>query len=258
MDPLNGASSQGAQQIQEGKCKKHAQETIKYFCRTHKSVICGDCIVSEHQKCATEFIKDLAKNYKESSEFKTMVRQIQKLETDTAENKTRIERSREENKTLLENVLKDIQNFHREIHVWLDKMENILEVEVRKIYDDNENLLSQLNDKITNISSEIDRIKEELNSYLYQADNLFIRSVECQSRIGNVDKSVSEVKPNNVIKTYAFEPEIKVKEIFTSSVKLGIIRDNRVMKAGEKQMTDTEASSKIVYRLPGIVCCSSP
>jgi xanthine dehydrogenase molybdopterin-binding subunit B len=64
---------------QAEKCKKHQTENIKYYCCNHDLVGCGDCIVSYHQKCETKFIRNLAKNIEESSDFKNILKGVNNL-----------------------------------------------------------------------------------------------------------------------------------------------------------------------------------
>jgi hypothetical protein len=249
---IPGDKGRGKQK-QEVKCKKHTREAIKYYCRNHDRVVCGDCIVSDHMTCKPEFITDLGKKFEESSEFKNLLGQFKKWEVDIAESEPRIESYRKENHTLFDNAIREIKKFRKDINVWLDTMEKNIEAEVRKISEENEMHLSELEKKIRNVSDEIVKIKDELDTNVYPADSLFIRRVECKPKVDIVTKAVSEFKSVKSIKTYSFEPETKVKEMLTSSMKLGIIKVTSMIKTENKPTTEAGPTVKNVYQLPGTV-----
>jgi formamidopyrimidine-DNA glycosylase len=113
--------------------------------------------------------------------------------------------------------------------------------------------LSELEKKIRHVNDEIVKIKEDLDTNVYQAESLFIRRVECKPKEDAVAKAMSELKSDKGIETYSFEPETKMKEMLTSSVKLGIIKITSVKKAENKPTTGAESSVKTVYHRPGTV-----
>jgi hypothetical protein len=139
-------------QKQEDKCKKHTREAIKYYCRNHDTVGCGDCIVLDHRTCKPEFIRDLAKKFEETPKFKNLLGQIEKWKADITESEPRIERYRKENQALFDNAIREIKKFRKEINVWLDTLEKNIEAEVKQIFEENEMHLSELEKKIRYVS----------------------------------------------------------------------------------------------------------
>lgn len=222
LDPFHPGSSDSGLQIQEEKCKKHIKETIKYYCLSHDSVICGDCLVLDHPKCEPKFIKDVANNFEESSKFKDFVIKMPKWEADKEEGTMHVERNRKDNKALLDNALQKLRKSREEINVWLDKMEKDIEIEARKISDDNELLLSEIEKNLEAVSDDINTIKEKMDTKLYHRETLFINMVECKPKIDAIEATFSDIKTKNEIRTYAFEPEINVNE--TSFLRVGVIK----------------------------------
>jgi hypothetical protein len=236
LDPISGSQFQRKLRTREEKCKTHTSESVKYYCSVHDFIGCGDCIVSNHRTCEPEFIRDLALNLEASSEFKSMISKLQNSDVEKVESETRIARYRKENNMLVAKALRDIKEFRRDIECWLDKMETYIKTEVRKISDDNEKSFSQLQQKVVEISDDIDRINQLLDSNIHHGENLFIRMIECKPEVGIIDKTLSEIKSKLVFQRYKFERGEDMKEMLKSSDKLGSIKV--ITKTEKKQFNE--------------------
>jgi len=53
-------------------CEEHPKELLKYFCKEHKSLHCGDCIVLKKHLCDMLKISDVANGYKSSDGYKQL------------------------------------------------------------------------------------------------------------------------------------------------------------------------------------------
>ncbi|XP_052791754.1 E3 ubiquitin-protein ligase TRIM71-like [Mya arenaria] len=42
-------------------CKTHPEESIKYFCSAHQTLICGHCAVQNHRSCHADVISDISR-----------------------------------------------------------------------------------------------------------------------------------------------------------------------------------------------------
>ncbi|XP_060551913.1 E3 ubiquitin-protein ligase TRIM33-like, partial [Ruditapes philippinarum] len=114
------------------KCKKHDDENIKFYCRSHDVVGCGDCIVLEHTLCKPEYIKDLAKTFADEDVHKSIVKRVEDLRKMKSDYEQEIEKSKEEIGKMNEKALKDIREFRREINTCLDEAEANLLSEMKK------------------------------------------------------------------------------------------------------------------------------
>jgi hypothetical protein len=240
-------------QSQAEKCKKHTTENIKYYCRNHDSVACGDCLVFDHRKCEPGFIRDLAKNITESSDFKNILKEVENLTDFKTEMELSLERNRKENTEFHDKAIHEIQTCRAEINAWLDNVASKIEAEETEIWKENEIMLSKLEDWIKIIHDMIDEVRDEISTDRYIRENLFIRVIECKSKLSEfVTKSVPEIKLNLDIKPFAFEPNQKL-FVFTKSENLGKIRVGRgnidmqtIREGRQKEMTCIDGSSNVV------------
>jgi len=69
-------------------CEDHPRELIKYFCPTHKSLHCGDCIVQSKHRCEMEMISTVSGNFKESSDYRDIEMKICALNDNACKNKS--------------------------------------------------------------------------------------------------------------------------------------------------------------------------
>lgn len=66
-------------------CAVH-NETVKFYCKQHIEVGCGECMVMKHNGCTIEYIKDLAINVKKGEQLKLILKQVDYIELFTVEN----------------------------------------------------------------------------------------------------------------------------------------------------------------------------
>jgi hypothetical protein len=92
------------------KCKKHDDEIIKFYCRSHNVVGCGDCIVLEHTSCKPEYIKDLAKTFTDGDVYESIVKHLRNKKSDYEQE---IEKSKDESEKMSEKALKKSVNLER-------------------------------------------------------------------------------------------------------------------------------------------------
>jgi vacuolar-type H+-ATPase subunit I/STV1 len=225
LSPLGKNVSQGKQQAESNeKCKTHVRENVKYYCRKHDIVTCGDCIVGDHQGCKLDFISNLANQFENSSEFKDIVQKIEKLEAAQKENKTQIDRNRKENKACLDTALAEIKKFRKDINEHLDKVETEIIFEANKMAKQNDDILDQLEKMLSVAEQDIDDIRNNLDANMIQGVTLFIRTKEYKPKLSKSDESITLIRAQNAIRGFTFEQEKQLADLIKSSVKLGCLR----------------------------------
>jgi DNA repair exonuclease SbcCD ATPase subunit len=183
-------------------------------------VTCGDCNVADHNGCKFEFISVLAKKFENSSEFKDMVKTLEKLDAETKESKKRLASNRKENKAFLDKALSEIKKFRKEINDHLDKVEKEIVSEANKMYTEIEALMSKL-EKMTSVTEQdIADLRNNLDSKIIQGEKLFIRTKEYKPKLRKVDGNISYIRTNNVLKSFTFEQEKQLAGMIRSGVTL--------------------------------------
>jgi hypothetical protein len=226
-------------QKQEEKCKKHTTEVIKYYCRNHDSVGCGDCLVAFHQRCETKFIRDIANNIEESPDFKNILKEADDLDVLKATMETSLERNRNENTESHDKAIQGIQQVRTEINTWLNKVTSQIESEEMKVWKDNEIRLSKLENLITTTSDMINKVRDEINTEKYSGEILFIHMVEGKSEIKEfATKTVPQIKSSLDVKCFTFERNQSL-AVCTKSANLGVIKEDVQTIIPERKKTDT-------------------
>jgi hypothetical protein len=210
------------------KCKTHVREYVKYYCRKHDMVTCGDCNVANHHGCKMEFISKLADKFENSSEFKDIVTKIEKLEAERKENKVQLDSNRKENKTCLNKALAEIKKFRKDINEHLDKVEKEIIFEANKMTKQNDDIIDQVEKMLSVAEQDIGDIRDNLDANMIQGETLFIRTKEYKPKLSKVDESVSLIRKKNVIRGFTFEQEKQLADMIKSGVKLGCLRRDHV------------------------------
>ncbi|XP_045169029.2 E3 ubiquitin-protein ligase TRIM33-like isoform X2 [Mercenaria mercenaria] len=203
------------------KCKFHKNETIKYYCRKHDIVGCGDCMVLGHGACKPEFVKDLVKDFQENGVFRRFVGKLENLTSAIAESEKKIQDDMRENKTMYEIALKEIIKFRADINEYLDKAETDVITEVNRFKSENENLLVKLEKNCKELSCKIGKVKQVINAENCRGTSLFIHSVECKPDVLDIERALAQLKLKNNIEKITFVPDKQLFNIVASKTKLG-------------------------------------
>lgn len=233
------------------KCKQHDGESIKYYCRKHEVVGCGDCMVNGHNACNSKYIKDLSDNFDQNQEYKTLMRKLKKLISERMDFETEIHKNKQINKSMHEKALKDIRQFRLDVNEYLDKAEASMIAKAFDIMEENERLLTKLDHDCKTLSTEHIEITEKLDRELFKDNVLFIHAVECKPKLTASERYISEMKSMQ-IKTFKFEFDQQLRNILSSARNFGTyaISTSAVFNKNTK-LADDEGKNDF-YILKGI------
>lgn len=203
-------------------CKQHDGETVKFYCRTHEVVGCGDCMVLEHNACKSEFIKDFSDNFQQNKEYQTLKGNIENLISEKKDSEKEIQDHQRDNKLMLEKALGDIRQFRLDINKYLDKVEADVISEAKGIMRENETLLTKLENDCKALSTKLEKMTAMLNSGLFK-DILFIHTVECKPKVPEIALAIADMKSKTMMKKYEFVPETQLRGLSASVKKLGTL-----------------------------------
>ncbi|XP_053386996.1 uncharacterized protein LOC123544260 [Mercenaria mercenaria] len=211
------------------KCKQHNNKAIKFYCRKHESVGCGDCILSDHSTCKPEYIKDLSKNFQEIQDFIDLERKIEQLERESQANNENIKKNRKEFKGVHEEVLTEIRKFRTDINIYLDKAEATIISEMKQILSDNDKLLQNLGNNCSLNLSKIEDLKQTLDPTVHTENALFIQTVRSKAGVLEIEHELSKsIKSICEIKGYEFVPNQKLSSMIESRENLGKLNISKI------------------------------
>ncbi|XP_053389246.1 transcription intermediary factor 1-alpha-like [Mercenaria mercenaria] len=217
------------------KCEKHDHEPIKFYCRTHEIVGCGDCIVLGHTTCKPEYIKDLAKTFKNGDEFKNLMEKLKMFESYKKENGETIKKSKDEAKSMYDRALKEIRQFRSDINIYLDKAEANILSEVEELAAENTEMQRKLEQDVKALTSEIEEVKQKFNTQLHHGNALFINAIRCKSKLDDIEQMNAKIKQAHSVKQFEFIRDENISGILQAAQQLGKLRigsKHEVAKSG--------------------------
>ncbi|XP_045193194.2 E3 ubiquitin-protein ligase TRIM33-like [Mercenaria mercenaria] len=226
------------------KCGKHDNEPIKFYCRTHDIVGCGDCIVLGHATCKPEYIKDLSKTFGNEDEFKNLVAKLKTLEEYKTENGKTIQKNKYEIELTNERALNEIRQFRSNINIYLDKAEANILSEVEQISAENTKMQTKVEQDVKTLISEIEEVKQKLNTQLHHGYSLFINAIRCKSKFDDIEKMHAKIKKEHVLKRFEFIRDENIAGILQAAHHLGKLRINSSL-GGKPQSTDFVVGARV-------------
>ncbi|XP_060558713.1 E3 ubiquitin-protein ligase TRIM33-like [Ruditapes philippinarum] len=186
------------------RCEKHDNEIIKFYCRSHDIAGCGDCIVLGHTSCKPEYINDLAKSFKDGDTYKSIVKRLEDLEKQKTVCEQEIEKGKYECENMNENALKGLREFRTEINKCLDKAEARLLSEMKKLKKENTETQTKIEAVLQSFTSELQEVKQMLDTQLYRDNALFINAVNCKSKLADIEKKYEQSTKDMTLKGFKF------------------------------------------------------
>ncbi|XP_053387255.1 transcription intermediary factor 1-alpha-like [Mercenaria mercenaria] len=223
------------------KCKHHNNEAIKFYCRKHEIIGCGDCFALEHRGCTPEYIKDISKNVQETVDFVNLKRKIELLERQNKATYETVRNNRKDCKEMQEEVLIKIRKFRTDINIYLDKAEADIISEMKLLMSDNDKLLDKLDNECARCTSKCEGLKQKLDPTVHTGDALFIQTVRSKASILEIEHKLSKtVQSVCEVKGYEFIPNQHLSSIIKSREKLGKLNIWNINEPKHDEITNLE------------------
>lgn len=210
-----------AKDVDVEKCKKHDNEVIKFYCRTHDTVGCGDCIIFEHKNCKPEYIKDMAKTYETEKNFKEMIEKLAMLESIKGKSEDLLTKNQREIYDLNEKALERIQQFRSDINNYLDKAEADVRLGMKELTTENFEQHKMLEQDMKLLVKQVEEVKKELNPGRASDTVSFILAVTCKPKIERIERKYEQIRHKNTLKKFEFVRSEKLAEFLKSSLSFG-------------------------------------
>ncbi|XP_060552369.1 E3 ubiquitin-protein ligase TRIM45-like [Ruditapes philippinarum] len=203
------------------KCKTHCGELIKFYCRKHEIVGCGECMIPDHIPCQPENIKDLSKDFQENDSFKSLLGKLDDIRSAIIDNKKRVEEGLKSNITMQEEAKEEIKKFRTRINDYLDKAESNILQELENTHCKNKEILEKLERELLELFARATELGKKIDTETYRESSLFVQAIESKPGIIEIEQEMSRIKMENNIKQYTFIPDQQLKTILLAPEKLG-------------------------------------
>ena len=219
-------------------CKQHENEIIKYFCRCHESVGCGDCMVLEHGDCKPDIIESFSKDFEEKEEFKNMVQQLGTLASAVEYSKGNLNFNKKTLKKMHIKALKDIREFKENIVKILEEMEATILDKANQLKSEHEELLYLFEKDLKALSTEIDRLNRKIGTENYRGKALFIRFIRNKSEVKALEKTLEQMKLKYNVNGFKFQPNLELLDSLPQNLNLGGFEI--MLRSGELEVEEVE------------------
>ncbi|XP_060606577.1 E3 ubiquitin-protein ligase TRIM33-like [Ruditapes philippinarum] len=203
------------------RCEKHDNELIKFYCRSHDIVGCGDCIVLGHASCKPEYINDLAKSFKDGDTYKSIAKRLEDLEKQKTDCEHEIDKGKYECENMNDKALKGLREFRTEINKCLDEAEAKLLSEMKKLRKENTETKAKIEAVLQSFTSELKKVKQMLDTQLFRDNALFINAVNCKSKLADIKNMYEPSTKDMALKGFKFVRNDQMSALLKSEQPVG-------------------------------------
>jgi hypothetical protein len=230
-------------------CYVHKNEIVKFYCREHDSVGCGDCIVLNHASCKIHPVSDVSCNYENSDELVLIKHKIDHLSKNLASCKEKINRSLKTADEIKTDVVKEIKEFRKEMEDYLDKIEADLLREVDEVNERDVSSQKKLQDQCGVLADEIELFQAKLDRCKDKVNNLFVTAKRIQESLQKCQEINEEISSNSQINDYKFSACKEISNLKTRNTCLGNLETKLMKFSGQGKKTLIENRIQFVKKI---------
>ncbi|XP_045194865.2 uncharacterized protein LOC123550499 [Mercenaria mercenaria] len=210
-------------------CTKHASEIVKFFCKQHDAVGCGDCMILDHKSCKIDYIPDISKDFIDGEEYVQLVARAKQLENNAKSLKKEIEEDGKEVYRLYAKTVGDIRAFRKQVDKYLEDIEQKLLDQCETLKMKTDTMLKAFENELQPMKLELEDIHSQLASQAKQSGDLFVQAKQISFRLKKTEEELKFLNEKNEPSMYTFEKNNKILEYFkTKQGSLGDIRPKQI------------------------------
>ncbi|XP_052792639.1 uncharacterized protein LOC128226696 [Mya arenaria] len=211
-------------------CEIHPEESIKYFCSTHQTLICGHCSVQNHRSCHADVISDIYKAFKDDQEYGDIIETIARLFEDIDLCASDVKKNVDVVAKLAENEVEKLRRYREEVYKYFEEREQVLLkfIEKTKILD--EELLGSLKLKYKSLRSKLEEINVTLEAQGNNMIQLFIKTKRAKKQLEGLQIELAHINKENVIHHYEFRKYPATERLIASDTGIGTLANTMIEK----------------------------
>ncbi|XP_053402780.1 uncharacterized protein LOC128558037 [Mercenaria mercenaria] len=195
-------------------CTKHASEIVKFFCKQHDAVGCGDCVILDHKSCKIDYIPDISKDFIDGGEYEQLVTRAKQLENNAKSLKKEIEEDGKEVYRLYTKAVWDIRAFRKQVDRYLIDMEQKLLDQCETQKKKSDTMLKAVKRELQPMQLELENLHSQLTSQEKQSGDLFVRAKQISFRLKKIEEELEIVDEKNEPSMFMFEKNSQVLDYF--------------------------------------------
>ncbi|XP_053402777.1 uncharacterized protein LOC128558034 [Mercenaria mercenaria] len=236
-------------------CTKHASEIVKFFCKQHDAVGCGDCMILDHKSCKIDFIADISKDFIDGEEYEQLVTRAKQLENYAKSLKNEVKEDGKEVYRLYAKAVGDIRAFRKQLNKYLEDMEQKLLDQCETLKMKTDTMLKAVENELEPMKLELENIHSQLASQAKQSGDLFMQAKQIICRLKKIEEELKFLNDKNESSMYTFEKNNKILEYF--QMKQGSLGDLRPKQIRNRQIMSAMRLQDLTPALAGEVSVKS-
>ncbi|XP_052783164.1 uncharacterized protein LOC128219394 [Mya arenaria] len=205
-------------------CDIHPEESIKYFCSTHQTLICGHCAVQNHRSCHADVISDISNAFKDDQEYGDVIKTIARLFEDINLCASDVENNVDAVAKLGVNAVYKLRRYREEVNKCFEAREQALLKLIEQMKNMDEERLESLKPKYTNLKSKLEEINVTLEGQENNMIQLFIETKRVKQLLEGMQNELADIKKENVIHHYEFRKDQTTERLIGSDTRLGTLK----------------------------------
>ncbi|XP_053402778.1 E3 ubiquitin-protein ligase TRIM33-like [Mercenaria mercenaria] len=226
-------------------CTKHASEIVKFFCKQHDAVGCGDCVILDHKSCKIDYIPDDSKDFIDGGEYEQLVTRAKQLENNAKSLRKEIEEDAKEVYRLYTKAVWDIRAFRIQVDRYLIDMEQKLLDQCETQKKKSDTMLKAVKRELQPMQLELENLHSQLTPQEKQSGDLFVRAKQISFRLKKIGEELEFVDEKNqpiyiknrLVVSYINPPKVEILSLDGKAI----------------QMIDTDSSGEDLFQFPRYV-----
>ena len=175
------------------KCPDHPLEEIKFYCQRHKELCCVACNVSKHEQCSKSYIPDIAEQFKNGSDFKTLNTDIQDSDQLIVKSLADIDNCLKAVDSLRADEIEKLRKYRTKIIEYLNEREQEIQAKIQQISDKSTALLRELQTQLQTCKSDLQDVRQKLQLHQQNSCRLYITANKALAQMTKLQSSLQEI-----------------------------------------------------------------
>ncbi|XP_052808634.1 uncharacterized protein LOC128237292 [Mya arenaria] len=206
-------------------CDFHPRNFIKFFCPTHQSLNCKQCLDFEHRSCKVNLISDISKTFKQGKEYGQVNEVIAQLLKNVDDIDSDVEDSIQLVKMLSQNEITKLRKYRNIVNKYLDEREEALIKTISRMKNTDETLLNSLKLKLNCLKIDVKTIKENLTAKEDSTNQLFIEAYKATNMLEDLQTALAEINKEKTRHQYQFRKDPATDRLLTFMTCLGTVEE---------------------------------
>lgn len=231
-------------------CSKHNEKIIEYNCKDHDTLACNVCVAMEHRNCKIDYIPDVSKDYRTSTEYTSIKKSVNALQVDIDKAKFANSTRQQEIEDNRNNVKKDIKQYRKCVDKILEKWEEDALKEADIIFDGFLATCKTVEEQCNKILEDLHRLLDVFKRVDEQEQLLYICVMKHAGQISEQRQKFSELDTDYFHPgLFVFQPNTQLQTLVQSSSKFGNLTKRKRAEqilAKQKEVKEIERRLRVV------------